>query len=329
MFLDQSQKNAYNGFIPGESGADTSFGECLQCAAVDRSRYKVTPIVERSDFCTNCFKRYCYDPANEPKEGSIVGRNLKYRDPDPFGAKSFFQDHKAVIIVGGIVGLAGFIGVLVGSFMLFRRQDKVMAFAKRSLNRMRGKNPEAEQKARIEHVQFQRERGQYLHIPPREQTHWRKYGSHSYEMTASSSTSLQDVPQHSPGFYPDPHYKDPYKPQNSPGFYPDSHYKGSYLPHSPSFHSDNSLKGSYLPPASSIGYQAEQQSLKFSSSPYDSPLHSPPAHSIRHEQSMKFSPSSYEPHSPRHHPSGSLHSESVHSVPSLRFNPPEHPPPSR
>lgn len=64
---------------------------------------KLSPTVPRSDFCTKCFKQYCYDPANPPSASQLPNRVLKFEDPDG----SFFEQHKKVII-GASVGVALF-----------------------------------------------------------------------------------------------------------------------------------------------------------------------------------------------------------------------------
>lgn len=81
-FLDQAYSSATSGFVPNSLGADANFGKCIQCAAIDRARLKANPIVPRSDFCQNCFTQYCYDPESKTTPGAVVGRKLKYVDPD-------------------------------------------------------------------------------------------------------------------------------------------------------------------------------------------------------------------------------------------------------
>ena len=106
-FVAQAQNMTISGFVPNLIGADPNYGVCLQCAAIDRARYKVSPVVSRSDTCTNCFNQYCFDPSNPPSASEIVGRNYVFKDPDPQGAAKvgdFFKDHLAPIIIG-IVGL--------------------------------------------------------------------------------------------------------------------------------------------------------------------------------------------------------------------------------
>lgn len=96
-----------SGFVPNEKGSDPNFGKCLQCAAIDRARYKVSPVVDRSDTCNTCFDQYCFSPASPPSSSEIVGRKYAFVDPDPQGVSKvsdFFDDHKVPIILG-IVGV--------------------------------------------------------------------------------------------------------------------------------------------------------------------------------------------------------------------------------
>ena len=103
LFLDQAHTNTLSGFTPNSTGPDSNFGVCLQCAAIDRARYKVSPIVERSETCQTCFTKYCFDPNNPPNGGEIVGRKLVFVDPDPQGlskVEGFLGRAKIGLIVG-------------------------------------------------------------------------------------------------------------------------------------------------------------------------------------------------------------------------------------
>ncbi|KAI5118461.1 hypothetical protein M0805_006280 [Coniferiporia weirii] len=105
IFLDQAHDSTILGFTPNSSDPDANFGKCLQCAAIDRARYKVTPVVSRSDFCSACFKQYCFDQSNPPSESEIVGRKYQFVDPDPQGiskVEDFLSEHKVPIIVGSV-----------------------------------------------------------------------------------------------------------------------------------------------------------------------------------------------------------------------------------
>ncbi|KAH7873529.1 lysophospholipase [Lentinula edodes] len=79
--LDQTYINTIGGFVPNTNLPDPNWGRCLQCATVDRSRLKATPIIDRSAFCTTCFTQYCYDPANITNSSELPNRNLTYAGP--------------------------------------------------------------------------------------------------------------------------------------------------------------------------------------------------------------------------------------------------------
>ena len=110
--------NTVSGFLAKSTSRDTDWGACLQCAAIDRSRYKLSPTLPRSDFCAKCFARYCFDPAAPPDGSPIVGRKLAFVDPDPTGVaavEQFLSVHRDAFIAGAIAFvclLAGLIGVL-------------------------------------------------------------------------------------------------------------------------------------------------------------------------------------------------------------------------
>lgn len=95
--------NTISGFTPNSTSPDSNFGKCLQCAAIDRARFKVSPVISRSDFCSTCFKQYCFDPNNPPSSSEIVGRKYAFVDPDPQGVskvEGFLGEHKVPLIVG-------------------------------------------------------------------------------------------------------------------------------------------------------------------------------------------------------------------------------------
>ncbi|EJD52526.1 hypothetical protein AURDEDRAFT_181106 [Auricularia subglabra TFB-10046 SS5] len=121
LFLDAAQNNTFAGFVPGKKGADPNFPKCLQCAAIDRARYKVngtTPIA-RSDFCTKCFKQYCFDPSNPPAANLVVGRKLKFRSPDK-GIKAFAEQHK-LPLAAGLAGGVVVIAIIAAAVFFYRR----------------------------------------------------------------------------------------------------------------------------------------------------------------------------------------------------------------
>ena len=100
--------------MPKTSSSDPNFGKCLQCAAIDRARYKVVPALSRSSFCTQCFQQYCFDPNNKTSSSELPNRKLEFVDPDPGEisiALGFLSRHKVPIILG-------FIGLFVGIALL-------------------------------------------------------------------------------------------------------------------------------------------------------------------------------------------------------------------
>lgn len=115
MFLDQVHANTIGGFTPGSNKPDPNWGLCLQCAAVDRTRLKLTPPVPRSAICSQCFQQYCFDPQNPPSKSQLPNRKLAFVDPEPQGAAKvggFFERNKGGLI-GGFVGLFAFTGALI------------------------------------------------------------------------------------------------------------------------------------------------------------------------------------------------------------------------
>lgn len=108
--------NTISGFKPNTNDPDPNFATCLQCAAIDRGRLKVSPPIPRSDACTKCFQQYCYDPQNPPSKDVLTGRKLDFVDPDPEGFSKlggFFSRNKFALI-GGLVGLVALLGLMIG-----------------------------------------------------------------------------------------------------------------------------------------------------------------------------------------------------------------------
>ncbi|EPQ56964.1 hypothetical protein GLOTRDRAFT_73425 [Gloeophyllum trabeum ATCC 11539] len=125
IFIDQVHNNTIGGFLPNTTSPDPNFGKCLQCAAVDRARYKLSPMPPRSDVCSQCFAQYCFDPWNPPSQNELPGRQFAFVDPDPqgvSGALSFFAKNKAALI-GGFVGLFVAIALLV-TFLIWWKKRK-------------------------------------------------------------------------------------------------------------------------------------------------------------------------------------------------------------
>ncbi|KLO12267.1 phospholipase B [Schizopora paradoxa] len=124
IFLDQVHNNTIGGFVPNQLGPDPNWGKCLQCAAIDRARLKVTPTIGRSDICTTCFKQYCFNPQNPPNASEIVGRKYTFVDPDPQGVskvEGFLGNNKAPFIVGLVLL---FLLIIAAVFFLRRWKAK-------------------------------------------------------------------------------------------------------------------------------------------------------------------------------------------------------------
>ncbi|KAF9461302.1 phospholipase B [Collybia nuda] len=124
LFLDQAHLNAISGFTPRSTAPDLLYGTCLQCAAIDRARLKVSPPLPRSKACTTCFQRYCYDPQHPPSKADLPpGRKFTFVDPDPQGFArlgNFFARNKFALI-GGLIGLLALIGLLIAG-LLWRKK---------------------------------------------------------------------------------------------------------------------------------------------------------------------------------------------------------------
>lgn len=115
LFIDQVHANTVGGFLENANSPDPNWGVCLQCAAVDRSRFKVNPVIPRSQVCASCFTRYCFDPANPPDGSLVIGRKLNFVDPDPTGLArvlKFFKDNAVAFAVGVSVFFAVLAGVI-------------------------------------------------------------------------------------------------------------------------------------------------------------------------------------------------------------------------
>jgi len=124
VLFDQIFNNTISGFVPNTNNADPNFGKCLQCAAVDRARYKLSPTINRSDFCQTCFTQYCFDPQHPPSLSEVPHRQQTFVDPDPQGLEDFLSRNESKLI-GGVVGLVIFIALLVGGLVWWKkRRDK-------------------------------------------------------------------------------------------------------------------------------------------------------------------------------------------------------------
>ncbi|KXN90656.1 Lysophospholipase 2 [Leucoagaricus sp. SymC.cos] len=124
LFLDAAQKLVVEGFKPNTNDPDPNFGACLQCAAFDRARMKLSPAPARSDICTQCFKQYCYDPQNPPSRDELPNRSQTFKDPDPHGLSNFLTKNEFNFI-GAAIGLVVLIAVLIGGAIWWKkRKDK-------------------------------------------------------------------------------------------------------------------------------------------------------------------------------------------------------------
>ncbi|KAG6868104.1 hypothetical protein C0993_007514 [Termitomyces sp. T159_Od127] len=116
LFLSQVYTNTVSGFSPNKTIPDPNFGTCLQCAAIDRGRFKVKPVIARSANCEKCFQQYCFDPANPPSRSELPGRKQVFVDPDPQGlgkVENFFTRNEPTLI-GGFIGFFALLGLLIG-----------------------------------------------------------------------------------------------------------------------------------------------------------------------------------------------------------------------
>ncbi|GLB40375.1 putative cytoplasmic phospholipase A2, catalytic subunit [Lyophyllum shimeji] len=124
LFLAQVLNNTISGFTPNANTPDANYGTCLQCAAIDRARLKVTPPIPRSDICSQCFKQYCFDPQNPPSKDELPGRKQVFVDPDPQGLTklgSFFTRNRFALI-GGLVGLVLLIAAMIGGLLWWKKR---------------------------------------------------------------------------------------------------------------------------------------------------------------------------------------------------------------
>ncbi|KAJ7901752.1 phospholipase B [Mycena olivaceomarginata] len=132
LFLDQVHFNTISGFTPNANTPDPNFGICLQCAAVDRARTKITPAVARSSICAQCFQQYCFDPQHPPSQSELPNRKLTFKDPTPQGLTKVtgFLGSNKFKLLGGVIGLVVFIAALSGGLIWWKkRRDKQMQYS--------------------------------------------------------------------------------------------------------------------------------------------------------------------------------------------------------
>ncbi|KAG1723798.1 phospholipase B [Suillus lakei] len=112
VFINQAFGNTLGGFEPNTTLSDPDWGQCLQCAAVDRA------VTVRSDFCSQCFAQYCYDPNHLPSKSELPGRQFAFVDPDLGGlqkVEQWLKDNKGALagfIVAIMVVIAGIVGFM-------------------------------------------------------------------------------------------------------------------------------------------------------------------------------------------------------------------------
>lgn len=121
--------------MPKTSSSDPNFGKCMQCAAIDRARYKVVPPLSRSSFCTQCFQQYCFDPNNLTDSSELPNRRVEFVDPDTSEITivlHFLSRNKVPITLGfiglfiGIAAVCVFLCVYSGEFLCFFCVDSDM-----------------------------------------------------------------------------------------------------------------------------------------------------------------------------------------------------------
>lgn len=112
VFINQAFGNTLGGFKPNTNSPDPDWGQCLQCAAIDRA------VTLRSDFCSQCFAQYCYNPNNLTSNSELPNRQYQFADPDPGGlqkVEEWLEDNKGALagfVVAIIVAIAGIVGFM-------------------------------------------------------------------------------------------------------------------------------------------------------------------------------------------------------------------------
>ncbi|KAG9316593.1 phospholipase B [Chiua virens] len=126
VFINQAFQNTLDGFVPNTTAPDPNWGRCLQCAALDRARLKLTPPPPRSGFCTGCFVQYCYDPNDPPSASALPGRDKVYLDPDPGGLNKVedFLDREKGAIIGGVISVVVLISAGIAFIFWWRKREE-------------------------------------------------------------------------------------------------------------------------------------------------------------------------------------------------------------
>ncbi|KAG1777495.1 hypothetical protein EV702DRAFT_263789 [Suillus placidus] len=108
VFIDQAFWNTLGVFEPNTTSPGLDWGQCLQCAAVDRA------VTLRSKFCSQCFAQDCYNPSNLPSNSELPGRQFAFVNPDLGLQKveEWLKDNKGALawfVVAIIVVIAGIV----------------------------------------------------------------------------------------------------------------------------------------------------------------------------------------------------------------------------
>lgn len=133
VFINQASANTLGGFLPNTTSPDPNWGKCLQCAAIDRARLRLTPPPPRSDFCSQCFSQYCYDPNYPPSVQELPGRNYVFSNPDPGGVtkvNKFLSSNKGSIIGGVVAVVCVAAGAIAFIFWWRRRQERKSRYSR-------------------------------------------------------------------------------------------------------------------------------------------------------------------------------------------------------
>ncbi|KAH7910589.1 phospholipase B [Hygrophoropsis aurantiaca] len=126
VFINQAFTNTLGGFEPNTTQPDPNFGKCLQCAAIDRARYKVSSTPKRSDLCAQCFQQYCYNSSDPPNVSELPRRDYTFSDPDPDAYNKVVQFLKTHVgaLVGLVIGVLAFIGAVIALIFWWRRRSE-------------------------------------------------------------------------------------------------------------------------------------------------------------------------------------------------------------
>ncbi|KAI9569636.1 phospholipase B [Boletus coccyginus] len=133
VFINKAFQNTLGGFKPNTTSPDPSWGKCLQCAALDRARLKLTPPPQRSNTCAQCFLQYCYDPSNPPSASALPNRDYVYSNPDPGGVdkvEAFLDQNEGAIIGGSVAVVCVVAGGIAFIFWWRRRKERMNRYSR-------------------------------------------------------------------------------------------------------------------------------------------------------------------------------------------------------